>query len=64
MYTYASTYIMLCCKTFSLITECNKHQPERIAQWPSASPLHQTLYGGLEDLWTTTNFITAAGLVV
>ena len=43
---------------------CNRHQPERIAQWPSANPLHQKLYGGLEDLKKTTNFITAAGLVV
>ena len=43
---------------------CNRHQPERIAQWPSAAPLHQTLYGGLDDLKKTTNFITAAGLLV
>ena len=43
---------------------CNIHQPERIAQWPSATLLHQKLYGGLEDLKKTTNFITAAGLVV
>ena len=43
---------------------CNRQQPERIAQWPSATPLHQKLYGGLEDLKKTTNFITAAGLVV
>ena len=43
---------------------CNRHQPERIAQWPSATPLHQKLYEGLEDLKKTTNFITAAGLVV
>ena len=41
---------------------CNCHQPERIAQWPSAIPLHQKLYGGLEDLKKTTNFIIAAGL--
>ena len=34
------------------------------AQWPSATPLHQKLYGRLEDLKKTTNFITAAGLVV
>ena len=43
---------------------CNRHQSERIAQWPSAAPLHQKLYGGLEDLKKTTNFITAAGLVM
>ena len=43
---------------------CNRHQPERIAQWPSATLLHQKLYGGLENLKMTTNFITAAGLVV
>ena len=43
---------------------CNRHQPERIAQWSSATTLHQKLYGGLEDLKKTTNFITAAGLVV
>jgi len=43
---------------------CNRHQPERIAQWPSATPLHQKLYGSLEDLKKTTNFITAVGLVV
>ena len=30
----------------------------------AATPLHQKLYGGLEDLKKTTNFITAAGLVV
>jgi len=41
-----------------------RHQPEQIAQWPSATPLHQKLYGGLEDLKKTTNFITAAGLVM
>ena len=45
-------------------SEIYRHQPERIAQWPSATPLHQKLYGGLEDLKKTTNFITAAGLVV
>ena len=43
---------------------CNIHQPERIAQWPSATPLHQKWYGGLGDLKKTTNFITAVGLVV
>ena len=43
---------------------CNRHQPERIAQRPPATPLHQKLYGGLENLKKTTNFITAAGLVV
>ena len=32
--------------------------------FPSATPLHQKLYGDLEDLQKTTNFITAAGLVV
>jgi len=31
---------------------------------PSATPLHQKLYGGLDDLKKTTNFNTAAGLVV
>ena len=41
-----------------------KLKSDRIAQWPSATPLHQKLYGGLEDLKKTTNFITAAGLVV
>ena len=51
-------------KTEHVLQRCNRHQPERIAQWPSATPLHQKLYGGLEDLKKTTNFITAAGLVV
>jgi len=46
------------------LQRCNRHQPERITQWPSETPLHQKLYGGLEDLKKTTNFITAAGLVV
>ena len=32
-----------------VLQRCNRHQPERIAQWPSATPLHQKLYGGLED---------------
>ena len=50
--------------TEHVLQRCNRHQPERIAQWPSATPLHQKLYGGLEDLNKTTNFITAAGLVV
>ena len=50
--------------TEHVLERCNRHQPERIAQWPSASPLHQKLYGGLEDLKKTTNFITTAGLVV
>ena len=50
--------------TEHVLQRCNRHQPERIAQWPSATPLHQKLYGGLEDLKKTTNFITAAGLVV
>ena len=43
---------------------CNIQQPERIAQWASATPLHQKIYGGLEDLKKTTNVITAVGLVV
>ena len=34
------------------------------SQWPSATPLHQKVYGGLEDLKKTNNFITAAKLVV
>ena len=51
-------------KTEHVLQRCNRHQPERIAQWPSVTPLHQKLYGGLEDLKKTTNFITAAGLVV
>jgi len=50
--------------TKHVLQGCNRHQPERIAQWPSATPLHQKLYGDLEDLKKTTNFITAAGLVV
>ena len=50
--------------TEHVLQRCNRHQPERIAQWPSATPLHQKLYGGLDDLKKTTNFITAAGLVV
>ena len=50
--------------TEHVLQRCNIHQPERIAQWPSATPLHQKLYGGLEDLKKTTNFITDAGLVV
>ena len=50
--------------TEHVLQKCNRHQPERIAQWPSATPIHQKLYGGLEDLKKTTNFITAAGLVV
>ena len=49
--------------TEHVLQRCNKHQPERIAQWPSATPLHHKLYGSLEDLKKTTN-ITAAGLVV
>ena len=43
---------------------CNDCGSERIAQWPSATPLHQKLYRGLEDLKKTTKFITAAGLIV
>ena len=50
--------------TEHVLQRCNRHEPERIARWPSATPLHQKLYGGLEDLKKTTNFITAAGLVV
>ena len=50
--------------TEHVLQRCNRHQPERIAQWPSATPLHQKVYGGLEDLKKTTNFITAAGLDV
>ena len=50
--------------TEHVLQRCNRHQPERIAQWPSETPLHQKLYGGLEDLKKTSNFITAAGLVV
>ena len=42
----------------------NIHQPERIVQWPSATPLHQKLYVGLENLKKTANVITAARLVV
>ena len=50
--------------TEHVIQICNIHQPERIAQWPSATSLHQKLYGGLVDLKKTTNVITAAGLVL
>ena len=50
--------------TEHILQRCNRHQPERIAQWLSGTPLHQKLYGGLEDLKKTTNFITAAILVV
>ena len=50
--------------TEHVLQRCNRHQPERIAQWSSAIPLHQKLYGGMEDLKKTTNYITAAGLVV
>ena len=50
--------------TEHVLQRCNSHQQERIAQWPLATPLHQKLYGGLKDLKKTTNFITAAGLVV
>ena len=50
--------------TENVLQICDRHQPERMAQWPPATPLHQKLYGGLEDLNKTTNFITAAGLVV
>ena len=50
--------------TEHVLQRCNRHQSERIAQWPSATPLHQNLYGGLEDLKKTTNFVIAAGLVV
>ena len=32
--------------TEHVLQRCNRHQPERIAQWPSATPLHQKLYGG------------------
>mgnify|MGYP006890290737 CR=1 FL=1 len=51
-------------KTEHVLQICTRHQPERIAQRPSATQLHQKLYGDLEDLKKTTNFITAAGLVV
>ena len=50
--------------TEHVLQRCYRHQPERIAQWPSATPLHQKLYGGLKTLKKTSNFITAAGLVV
>ena len=36
--------------TEHVLQRCNRHEPERIAQWPSATPLHQKLYGGLGDL--------------
>ena len=41
--------------TEHVLQRCNRHQPDRIAQWPSANPLHQKLDGGLEDLNKTTN---------
>ena len=47
-----------------VLQRCNRHQSERNAQWPSATPLHQKVYGGLEDLQKTTNVVTAFGLVV
>ena len=57
-----------CCEedqtTEQVLQRCNRHQPGWIAKWPSATPLHQKLYGGLRDLKKTTNFITAARLVV
>ena len=33
--------------TEHVLQRCNRQQPERSAQWPSATPLHQKLYGGL-----------------
>ena len=33
--------------TEHVLQRCNRYQPERIAQWPSATPLHQKLYRGL-----------------
>jgi len=50
--------------TEHVLQRCNRHQSERIAQWPSATPIHQKLLWGFEDLKKTTNFITAVGLVM
>ena len=50
--------------TEHVLQRCNRHQSERIAQWPSATPIQQKLLWGFEDLKKTTNFITAVGLVV
>jgi len=33
--------------TEHVLQRCNRYQQERIAQWPSASLLHQKLYGPL-----------------
>ena len=35
--------------TEHVLQRCNIHQPERIAQWPSVTPLHHNLYG----VWRT-----------
>ena len=31
--------------TEHVLQRCNRHESERIAQWPSTTPLHQKLYG-------------------
>ena len=43
--------------TEHVLQSCNRHQPEGIAQWPSATPLHQKWYGGLEDLKKTSSLV-------
>ena len=35
--------------TKHVLQRCYRHQPERIAQWPSANPLHQKGLGGPEE---------------
>ena len=35
--------------TEHVLQRCNRHQPERIAQWPLATPLHRKLYRLLDN---------------
>ena len=50
--------------TEHVLQRCKRNNLEREALWPSATPLDRKLYGNLEDLKRTTNFISTTGLTV
>ena len=50
--------------TEHVLQRCRRHHQERTSMWTSETPLHQKLYGELQDLRRTTQFISATGLTV
>ena len=50
--------------TEHVLQKCKRYHQERKTMWTSETPLHQKLYGEIQDLRRTTQFISATGLTV